>query len=311
MELLHAYSIDRIKKVAAVTAVNNGLTRIKGTPFDWRSTEGAGTALLIHPTLGFTISQNTAGLGIDLTPYLTGSSDPYWITVGWVSYCSTNRAAASAQDLIRLTNGAGGGSYVPVAANVAIFNSLPGYSNYVEFALNPVTNNYELYLNGNLIAQGGSSDLRFLNTTLYTSFSEINYSREFYVARFDNAERHYLRRWACETLVPATNNIGAGILLTDGTMSTVKETALAATYPIPAAALGVAVDVSAVSPDLTSALKIDFTDGTKSTSKTSSAFIRTLNTDGGSVGHAVSMGSLTPTKGATTLTVTATALDRA
>lgn len=306
MELLHAYSIDRIQKMATPVSPR-GLYRIKGTPFDWQAGSD-NAAITINQSLGLTVNHLTSGLGIDLTPYVTGGVDPYWITVGWMAYCSTQRAVTSGQDAIRLSNGLSGG-YTSVISFVSLFNSLPATSNYVELSYNPVTNTFELYVNGVLVTQGTAPG-RFLHLAPYLAFSEFTYIREIYVARFNNVERRFLRRWGCETLVPATNNIGAGILNTDGTMSTVKEVGLAATYPIPAAALGISVDVSAVSPDLTSALKVDTTDGTKSISKTSSVFIRTLDAGIGAVGHAVSVGGLTPTKDATTLTVTATALDR-
>lgn len=306
MELLHAYSIDRIQKMATPVSPS-GLYRIRGTPFDWKAAT-ANAAITTHPSLGLNVSLITCGLGIDLTPYVTGGVDPYWITVGWMAYCYTQRAVTTSQDAIRLSDGMSGG-YTSVIAFADLFNSVPGTSNYVELSYNPVSNAFELYVNGVLITQGTGGG-RFLHLAPYLSFSESIYIREIYVARFNNIEQRFLRRWGCETLIPATNNIGAGILNTDGTMSTVKEVGLAATYPIPAAALGISVDVSAVSPDLTSALKVDTTDGTKSISKTSSVFIRTLDAGIGAVGHAVSVGGLTPTKDATTLTVTATALDR-
>lgn len=307
MELLHAYSLDRIKKIAA-NSVSSTWTRLKGTPFDWYCGYAVGTALNINQTYGIQIRQDAEALGIDLNPYITGSTEPYWITVGYLANVVSVRAAGTASSFAKLSNGPTGGAST-IASMTQIFNNLVAQV-YVEVAINPVASVYEIYANGILVSNGSAGSYRFLQMLTYSGLSDFTYARDIYIARFDNVERHWLRRWSCETLVPATNNIGAGILLTDGTVATVKETPLSATYPIPAAALGVAVDVSAMSPDLASGIKIDFTDGTKSKSKTSSAFIRTLDTTAGAVGHAVPMGGITPTKDAPTLTVTATAVDR-
>lgn len=306
MELLHAYSTARLIKPGVVSPAGGGWAKVKGTPLRWRTTVSAATPLPYNAQYGIAIAQISDALGIDLTPYVTGGTDPYWITVGFRANVFTDRGANSSSGM--RIYAAPDSSYADLVSAKTLFGGIISQV-YVEFSLNPTTGEWEVYSNGKLVGNG-TTTFRFLTLVSYISFSETIYVADVYVARFDNVERHWLRRWSCSNLVPVTNNIGPNILLTDGSTSTVGETPLSATYAIPGGVLGVAVDVSAVSPDLASGLKVALSDGTKSITKSSSEYIRTLNADGGAVGHAVPYGGLTPTKDATTLTVTATAVDR-
>jgi hypothetical protein len=304
LELLHAYSLERLAQIVESTTGSQLFRTIRGTVIQW-STAGS-TTLLVDST-GIRSRAATDTLYLDFTDAIDASrTESYWVTGGWLMSPDSAAYAINTSNVFAFGNGV-------IGTPKLVFDVTNGQPAYLEVAYNPITQEVRFYSNGTQVYTGSFAGGRTNIRMSINSGSSGNYTiKDIYVARFEANEAPRLRRWKSVTLPAVTNNIGGETINPpDGSVKSIGATELENTYTIPAGILGLVVQASMFAPDNLSDLVATVKDGTKTQTKRSSRMSNALTQTDPSLGHSVNVGTLVPTAGATTLTVGVKAVDRA
>lgn len=305
MELFHAYALDRLQVVNESRNTPDVYRRVRGTVIVWA---GTGSDLIGVASSGLKADARYHTAYVDFSDAVDPArTESYWVTVGF-----------------QLENGNAGGltwnisifaldDASPLASPAAAFGVSNNQPCYVEIAWNPITKMGRMYANGTKIAEVANCDpVRKYARIMWGYGATVWYNyKSIYVGRFEGNEEPRLRRWSATTLVPNTNELGSAVNLTDGTVASVDATPKRLTYTIPANTHGLVVQSTMNSPQNASDLSVTTTDGTQTKTVRSSKASNILDVAEGALGHSVLVGALTPTPGATSLTVDVKALDRA
>lgn len=304
MELIHAYSLARL---AQINEPQGGpATRaIKGTAM---STYNMGSGVLNGDAAGLHFSGNYNTVYMDFSDGIDASrTESYWVTTGWLIGCDAVAAG-------NWTAGIFGIEAVGILAPSQVFPLTNYQPAYVELALNPITGQYRAYVNGSKINEGTWDKTKRQIRLMYgPGFGYFYTMKDLYVGRFNGDEEPRLRRWKSVTLPPVTNDIGSSAALqsVDGTVATVTAAETTNTYAIPEKTLGIVAQSSMLTPDSLSDLVTTMNDGTVTKTARNSNLSNQLVNTLPRVGQGVSVGTIVPTAGATTLTVGVKAVDRA
>lgn len=304
MELIHAYSLERLAQINEPQGAPSARL-VKGTAMN---ATGFGSGALVGDATGLRFSAKYNTVYMDFSDAIdTSRTESYWVTTGWLIGCD-NQASGN------WTSSVFGIDADGILAPSGVFPLTNFQPAYIEFALNPITAQYRVYVNGTKVGEGNwtvaSRLIRIMNGLGSGYFFTL---KDLYVARFNGGEEPRLRRWKSVTLPALTNGIGtpAALQTVDGTQATVTVAETTNTYNIPARTLGIAVQSSMLTPDGASDLVATLKDGTITKTKRSSNLTNVLVNTLPRVGMGVGVGSITPTTGATTLTVGVKAVDRA
>ncbi|MNQ21062.1 hypothetical protein D3C85_341620 [compost metagenome] len=304
MELLHAYSLERLALMSEPQANGAAFRTVKGTVLRWT---GNGVNNGVADSLGIRKRQNLDTYHVDFSDAIDPARlESYWVTVGWLV-----AADRGSTDATITANELGLGDLLTTPKD--IFKVTNGQPVYVEAAYNPITLEGRWYASGVLVKSGQVAPMsrKVVRMTLASSQGGVYTIKDIYVGRFAGNEEPRLRRWKSVTLPPVTNGHSSNVSIADGDTSTVGGTKIDSTYTIPAGTMGVVAQCTMLSVDNLADLTATVTDGTlTSTVRTSDMDNQLVQTDP-SKGHSVFIGSLTPTPGATVLTVGVKAVDRA
>jgi hypothetical protein len=303
LELLHAYSLERLAQIVETNTSAVPYKVIKGTVIQWTGTNANPVSV---DATGLRTRSSIDSMYIDFSDAIDATRvDSYWVTAGVLMAADNASYATLASNLFAFGNGV-------VGTPKLVFDVTIGQPAYVELAYNPITNEVRFYSNGTQIYSGsfagGKTSFRFALNGSGGNFTV----KDIYVARFEANEAPRLRRWKSVTISPNTNGIGSETINPpDGSVKSIGATELENTYTIPAGVLGICVQSTMFAPDNLSDLVTTMKDGTKTQTKRSSRMSNALTQTDPSLGHSVNVGSLVPTNGATTLTVGVKAVDRA
>lgn len=304
MELIHAYSLERLAQINEPQGAP-AARLVKGTAMN---ATGFGRDALVGDATGLRFNANYNTVFIDFSDALDASrTESYWVTTGWLIGCDTVASGNWTAAIFGIEN-------LLVLAPSEVFPRTNYQPAFIELALNPITGDWRAYVNGTKVKEGTWNKTAIRNYIMYApGYGYFFTVKDLYVARFNSDEEPRLRRWKSATLPALTNGIGTPAILqtVDGASAKVTAAETTNTYNIPARTLGIAVQSSMLTPDGLSDLVTTVKDGTSTKTKRSSNLSNVLVNTLPRVGMGIGVGSITPTAGATTLTVGVKAVDRA